>query len=357
MLHVHGGSVLLEQLRAAGIAGEFLEWVDVLCRGPTPAAVTPREWRHLRARFLDEAFGVAEDEAYRRAAAQDAALERGLAEHDEVVLWFSADWFCQAILLSLLARLDDRATSPLPRQGEGDRGRGWRERDAASGAAVSLVCIGEHPGVAERSCVLAFLSAEQLRDQLRARVPVTPDHTKLARRAWDALCAPSPVAIVDLRREPMPLLPFAREGLARHLRELPATGSGLSLTERNVLMELAKRPRSAMDLFPAVAGREERQWITDTIFVDVLRHLAAGSAPLVTLDPPDALRPCTADGLRRTQVTITETGHDVLEGRSDWIALAGIDRWVGGVHLTSDRVWRWDEASGGVISAPPTPRP
>jgi hypothetical protein len=243
MLHVHGGSVLLGQPRAAGIPGEFLEWVDVLCWGPTPAAVTPREWRHLRARFLDEAFGVAEDEAYQRGAAQDAALERGLAEHDEVVLWFSADWFCQTILLCLLARLDAGAASPLPRQGEGDRGRGWRR------AAVSLVCIGEHPGVNERSCVLAFLSADQLRDQLRARVPVTPDHTRLARRAWDALCAPSPAAIVDLLREPMTLLPFAREGLARHLRELPATGSGVS-SPSGTCSRSWRTPRTAMDLFP-----------------------------------------------------------------------------------------------------------
>jgi hypothetical protein len=289
--------------------------------------------------------------------AQDAALARGLAEHDEVVLWFSADWFCQAILLCLLARLDDRSASPLPRQGEGDRGRGWHERDetgawrerdetTAPRAIVSLVSIGEHPGVAERSCVLAFLSADQLHEQLRARVPVTAELTRLARRAWDALCAPSPAAIVDLLREPMTLLPFAREGLARHLRELPAAGSGLSLTERHVLEAVAERSRTAMDLFPAVAAREERQWITDTMFAHVLRGLAGGPAPLVTLDPPDALRPPTADGLRRTQVAITAVGRDVLAGRSDWIALAGIDRWVGGVHLAPDNAWRWDDAAG-----------
>jgi hypothetical protein len=348
MLHVHGGSVVLDRLRAAGIPGAFLEWCDVLCQGPTPAAVTPAEWRDIRARFLDDGAGPPGADAHQRLAAQDVALERGLAEHDEVVLWFSADWFCQAILLSLLARLDDRATSTLPHQGEGDRGKGWRERDAASGAAVSLVCIGEHPGVPERSCVLAFLSADQLREQLRARVPVTAAHTRLARRAWEAMCAPSPAGIADLLREPMPLLPFAHEGLARHLRELPATGSGLSLTERHVLTELAQRPQRAIDLFPAVAAREERQWITDTMFAAVLRRLAAGSAPLVTLDPPDLLRPPTAEGLRRTQVTMTGTGREVLAGRADWITLAGIDRWVGGVHLTGDRVWRWDEVAGAV---------
>ena len=361
MLHVHGGSVLLDRLRTAGVPGAFLEWCDVLCQGPTPAAVTATEWRDVRARFLDDASGP-HGNVHERLVAQDAALARGLAEHDEVVLWFSADWFCQAILLCLLARLEADSTSPLPRQGEGDRGRGWHERDetgawrerdetTAPRAIVSLVSIGEHPGTTERGCVLAFLSADQLHEQLRARVPVTTAHTRLARRAWDALCAPSPTAIADLLREPMTQLPFALEGLARHLRELPATGSGLSRTERHVLEAVAERPRSAMDLFPTVAAREDRQWITDTVFAHVLRGMAAGRAPLVTLDPPDASRPVTADGLRHRQVAITAIGRDVLEGRSDWIALAGIDRWVGGVHLTEDRAWRWDEEAA-VLHAP-----
>lgn len=333
MLHVHGGSVLLDRLRTAGIPGTFLEWCDVLCQGPTPRAVTPPEWRDIRARFLEGSAGPGA-RAHERLAAQDTALARGFAEHDEVVLWFSADWFCQAILLCLLARLDDRATDP---QG--------------GSAAVSLVSLGEHPSTTERSCVLAFLSADQLHEQLRARVPVTAAHTGLARRAWDALCAPSPTAIADLLREPMTQLPFAHEGLARHLRELPATGSGLSRTERHVLEAVAERPRSAMDLYPTVAAREDRQWITDTMFAHVLRGMAAGRSPLVTLDPPDASRPLTADGLRHRQVAITAMGRDVLAGRSDWIALAGIDRWVGGVHLTEDRAWRWDEEAG-VLHAP-----
>ena len=329
MLHVHGGSVLLDRLRAAGVPGAFLEWCDVLCQGPTPASVTLGEWRQLRARFLDDGYGAAEAGA--RLASQDAALERELGEQDEVVLWFSADWFCQAILLCLLARLDDRATG-------------------ATRAAVSLVSLGEHPGTTERSCVLAFLSTDQLHEQLGARVPVTAAHTRLARRAWDALCAPTPLAIADLLREPMPLLPFAHEGLARHLRELPATGSGVSITERHMLEAVAELPRTAMDLYPPVGAREDRQWITDTMFAHVLRGLARGPAPLVTLEPPDALRPVTPDGLRRTQVALTDAGRAVLAGSADWIALAGVDRWVGGVHVTGDRAWRWDEEAGALLA-------
>ncbi len=82
------------------------------------------------------------------------------------------------------------------------------------------------------------------------------------------------------------------------------------------------------------------------MFAHVLRGLAGGRAPLVTLDPSDGLRSPTVDGLRRTQVAITAIGRDVLAGRSDWIALAGIDRWVGGVHLAPDSAWRWDDMTG-----------
>ena len=115
-----------------------------------------------------------------------------------------------------------------------------------------------------------------------------------------------------------------------------------------MLEAVVERPRTAMDLFPTVAAREDRQWITDTMFAHVLRGLARGPAPLVMLDPPDALRPPTADALRRTHVAITAVGRDVLAGGSDWIELGGIDRWVGGVHLTPDNAWRWDDAAGTV---------
>jgi hypothetical protein len=34
----------------------------------------------------------------------------------------------------------------------------------------------------------------------------------------------------------------------------------------------------------------------------------------------------------------------VLEGLADRVELTGLDRWLGGVHLTAGRIWRWDAA-------------
>ena len=43
-------------------------------------------------------------------------------------------------------------------------------------------------------------------------------------------------------------------------------------------------------------------------------------------------------------VRLTAMGEKLLAGQEDHVRLNGIDRWIGGVHLTSDSApWRYDE--------------
>jgi hypothetical protein len=35
----------------------------------------------------------------------------------------------------------------------------------------------------------------------------------------------------------------------------------------------------------------------------------------------------------------------VLEQKADRVRLLGIDRWIGGTHVTADAAWRWDPAA------------
>ncbi len=326
MLHVHGGSVVLEQLRAAGLPGEFLEWVDVLCQGPLPAGADGAAWLDTRAAFLDAAYAA--DGARARLAAQDHALAQALAEHDEIVLWFSADWFCQAILLCLL-------TTRLPERNSG----------------LLLISLGAYPGVSARGCTLAFLSSEQLRDVFARRAPVGPGIFAAARRAWDAVRSPDPAA-VQAALGGIDALPFAADGLARHLREFPAPRTGVNRTEARVLAAVRDAPQRFGDLFPRVTEQEERPWITDLIFADVLRRLAAGRRPLIAPEPAHGLRATAGDALRPVRIALTDDGRAVLDGVLDWITAAGVDRWVGGVHLAPDNDWRWDEARSTVARAP-----
>ena len=55
---------------------------------------------------------------------------------------------------------------------------------------------------------------------------------------------------------------------------------------------------------------------------------------------------------RTTRLGLTSTGRSVLDGQVDHVALNGVDRWIGGVHLAGHRVaWRWDEGTERVVTS------
>jgi hypothetical protein len=85
----------------------------------------------------------------------------------------------------------------------------------------------------------------------------------------------------------------------------------------------------------------------DTTCFGRMDRMAEGPRPLLHIDPPG--RPVT----RTTGVRLTDAGSRVLAGQADQIALNGIDRWIGGVHLRGHHVsWRWDDGTETVIYLP-----
>ena len=96
---------------------------------------------------------------------QEEALKT-LAKHDEVVLWFEFDLFCQLNLIYILGKL--------------------RGQNLAA-TKLSLICIGEFPGIHDFRG-LGQLTAEQLVSLFPGRQPVTAEQMELAGRAWKACC-------------------------------------------------------------------------------------------------------------------------------------------------------------------------
>jgi hypothetical protein len=85
----------------------------------------------------------------------------------------------------------------------------------------------------------------------------------------------------------------------------------------------------------------------DTSFLHQLRTLAAGPHPLLRLEQT------ASGGLASLHVALTRIGQQILAGANDWIFMAGIDRWLGGVHLKGfDSPWRWDPARQRLVRNP-----
>jgi Domain of unknown function (DUF1835) len=314
-LHVTNGDSTVPELRATGLARHILCWRDALHEGPVPD-VADGELRRIRARFL-----AGEDAADLGTAEELAERDRTLESHQdgEYVLWFEADLYDQLQLIQIVARLHALAV-PADR--------------------TTLICIGEYPGIAHFGG-LGELDADQLgRLPAMAATPLTTAALEHATWAWRLFRAPDPGGLAEIAATPVRDLRFVAEAFDRLSREYPSTRDGLSLTERRILAAVAEGAPTAGAAFLRVGAREARPFLGDTWAYEAMTRLARAPSPLLRAEP--TARPVD----RQTRLTLTDVGRRVLDGRADHVALNGIDRWIGGVHLQGQDVpWRWNEGT------------
>jgi hypothetical protein len=95
-------------------------------------------------------------------------------------------------------------------------------------------------------------------------------------------------------------------------------------------------------VFGRLGEREARPYLGDLFFFGLVARLARPG-------PAARARPARRRGRRRHPAAPDPGRSPVLRGEADHVALSGIDRWVGGVHLQGpDAPWRWDEGTESV---------
>ena len=133
------------------------------------------------------------------------------------------------------------------------------------------------------------------------------------------------------------------------LEELPAPADGLSRTERSALRTIADGARTPPASFVAAQRLEEAPFLGDTWFYRALAALGQGEARLLESDDGAPLPPPPplGDGqlFARLELRLTANGERTLRGEADRVELLGVDRWIGGTHITTDDIWRWDPAA------------
>ncbi len=315
MLHLRCGTDILWKLDDAGIPGRKVSWSDPLCQGPVPFADRER-LRPVRAKWLQGEFGIQNPSDLDDLVEADHAVDTA-GEHDEVVLWFEADLFDQAILVHLLDRLGhliDTRTS------------------------LTLVTLHEMPGM-QRFIGLGQLNSAQLASLFPRRIPVTREMVNAAREAWKAWTAPTPELlqrIAAVESNPLTYLPAAVERL---LQELPAPRTGLGRTEHSGLEISARGPTTLFDAFRASQDREERPWLGDSMFFTTLLPLTRGPSPLIA---SEGTWPGSTEHGENPRLTVTPAGRSVLAGDADWQAMGAPSRWVAGTELIpGESVWRY----------------
>jgi DNA-binding transcriptional MerR regulator len=320
LLHVTNGESAGNTLRQTALGGAVLPWQDALHEGPVPA--TPRrQLLRTRARFLADCGWGRQQALLSSLERRDQQLLEALRDGLQVVLWFEHDLYDQLQLVDVLALAHAEEAEP------------------------ELIVIGSFPG-RPSFAGLGELTASELETLWPSRRPAAAASLEAAATAWAALQAPEPTALAEWATRETTQLPFLAPALRRLLEELPAPVDGLSGTERRALQAVAAGAHTPPAAFVSAQRLEEAPFLGDAWFYRALSALGQGKTRLLETDdgtplppPPPLSDSQLFAGLR---LRLTATGEDALRGEADRVELLGIDRWIGGTHLTADNTWRWD---------------
>ncbi len=327
VLHITNGDSAGGTMRESGLGGDVLVWRDVLHEGPVPAGIGLDELSSMRADYL-AAAGAGDAEQIRRDFAERDNTLRRFADYDEVVLWFEWDLYDQLQLIQIL----DFFAAYSPSDADDTKTR------------LSIV---SHAGY------LGTLEAESFPSLMESREEVTREMLSAGREAWSAFRDSDPRALHAVHERGAGSLPFLAAAFKRHLEEFPSMRNGLSRSESQVLEAVAHGPQNFSEIFKSVSHREERVFCGDFTMSAYIERLSECDTPLIAYPSGERIdAPRTEQdsrSFRNAEMALTDHGRQVLGCESDWIAMGGSDRWLGGVHLEgASACWRWDSDSGAL---------
>lgn len=307
MIHFHNGDITAALARRAGVPGRHVPYRESLIGGPVRRDRAALDWVEERARYLSEEHGENLLRVRNDLLEQEKAIDTARTE-EEIVLWFEHDLFCLIHLLYLTRRF--------------------------ANCQVSLVWNPTPLGLLEADAVLALY---------RSRTPMTPVMLRAGDAAWQAYTSDDPLALNRFLRQDIPDFPFLVDGLRLHAGRFPSTKNGLGEPERKMLELIDAGAADFGSLFARFTPDAPRYGFGDGEVLRQLRRLAWCAVPMILMsEVPGEPEP-------KASLAVTPAGRNVMEGSVDFIELNGADVWLGGAHLTREKLWRWDAERGLLV--------
>lgn len=308
-LHITNGDSAAKLIQDAEIEGVVIPWRDVLHEGPVPFGMTLQELSNIRANYIASQGWGNKSEVLNSFLERDQAIAK-FKNHDQLVLWFEHDLYDQLQIIQILAYLATRDLHKYP---------------------IHMICTEAYLGMQSIDGIKALVNEIQ---------PVSYEMVTVATTAWQVFTLNTPGEWFNLLEANTDCLPFLKDAVMRLLQEYPDVNTGLSQTQLSALQVVNEVGKvAANQLFNSYQQLEERRFMGDVVFWGYIAQLLEGDNALLTLQSGQSLSlPVTEDQV----FSLTEKGRQVLAGNYHWPGSGVLDRWIGGVHMTPDDCWFWD---------------
>jgi len=314
MLHITNGDFAADLIKSACATKDVIAWQDILYEGPVKN-LPLQELSQLRAEYLSSA-SYGDLESIKKSFQERDEKLLSYSDHDEVVLWFEHDTYDQLQLMQIL---------------------NWFSSQKNIGVELSLININQFPGVTP-FLGLGQLNVKQITTLFPNRKPISDAQLQMATKIWSAFTSSDPLRLTNLFKENLSELPYIKNALLRYLREFPSTANGLTWTEQYILQSIDSGKRNFSEIFQQLPIEEREYFLGmgDATFKTIIDNLTTAATPLIQYNK--------SSEKNSKCLTLTALGHSILNNNKDWIILNGIDKWRGGIHLTTHSCYRLDEA-------------
>lgn len=303
-LHVLNGDATLTLFRQSGIPGETVVCREMMCEGKVKFTSDMAAFFSSRAKHLEYHYGI-DQHTYLFNVVKELEMLKGVADTEEVVLWFELSLFCQVNQLFVLHYLHSQLIR-LPK--------------------ISVVAIDKHAGL---------LMPYHLPGLFEQRIYLDTADLELAEHAWQAYCQGDPLSLEKISRQPTGNLRFLGPALQAHLQRLPSVRNGLNVIQSYFLRKLTMCNLRWYDLYAQ--------------FHDDMKVFGFGDFQLGIY-----LQRLKSAGMIEQQdqrLFITSLGREVLDNEEIYTNYISLEhRWLGGLRLIGNP-WRWDPETGSVVKA------
>ncbi|MBO6920038.1 MAG: hypothetical protein JJ858_16540 [Rhizobiaceae bacterium] len=298
------------------LADKVVPWRDILHEGPLEGIMPLAKRSEERAKFIVEFDGGNFADIHQSFKDRDKTLFY-LNEYSRVELWFEHDLYDQLQLLQIL----NFAHQNLEQQD------------------FFLVQSDDYLGEMQDDAFRALPALSK---------PVTKEMKAYASNAWTALTHKTPDLLIRVMDNPD--MPFIAPAIRRLVMEYPDSQSGLPTSIFNALTLLLNGPTDIGRLFHHMQNCELAKFMGDLSFARYMDELGTCTTPVIAGHNLiySTSKVCGRKNLDQIQtyfkqkIHLTDFGRQVMERNANHVMKNGIDRWIGGVHLTTENLYFYD---------------